>query len=170
LHHLFAPKSRTTSRSRRHGIIVEKFLSGGGNCSVAELLESWWTTADGSGYDSGNMYSVTIPYTQIGPVRSALSSFAAQIVEDQLLQEAETAVQDTSGQHASVTSKNEDASLRWTNIGATLIPTVKIALQTHQPLAFHYMCKIAEPAPPWRNGIRIVRTYRPPDLVSIDIF
>ena len=170
LHHLFAPKSRTTSRSRRHGIIVEKFLSGGGNCSVAELLESWWTTADGSGYDSGNMYSVTTPYTQIGPVRSALSSFAAQIVEDQLLQEAETAVQDTSGQHASVTSKNEDASLRWTNIGATLIPTVKIALQTHQPLAFHYMCKIAEPAPPWRNGIRIVRTYRPPDLVSIDIF
>src|SRR5882762_9629288 len=76
LHHLFASKSRTTSRSRHHGIIVENFLSGGGNCSVAELLESWWTTADGSRYHSHHMYSVTTPYMQIGSVCSALSSFA----------------------------------------------------------------------------------------------
>lgn len=170
LHHLFVPKSRTTSRSRRHGIIVKNFLSGGSNCSVAELLESWWTTADGSGYDSRHMYSTTTPYTQIGPVRSALSSFAAQIIGNQLVEEAEAAVQDTSGQHASVTSKAKDASLQWADIGATLIPTVKIALQTHQPLAFYYMCKIAEPKPRWRNGIRVVRTYRPPDLVGVVTF
>ena len=107
---------------------------------------------------------------QIGPVRSALSSFAAQIIGNQLAEEAEAVMQDTSGQHASITSKTEDRLLQWVDIGATLTPTVKIALQTHQPLAFHYMCKIAELKPRWRNGIRVVRTYHPPDLVSVDTF
>jgi hypothetical protein len=143
LHHFFAPKSRNMSRSRRHGIIIERFLSGGGECSVAQLLKNWWTTGDGSGYNARDMYSVKTPYTEIGPVHSALSAFAAQIIEDQL----EIAVQETSGQHASVTSETKNGSLQWADIGATLIPAVKTALQTHQPLAFHYMCKITELKP-----------------------
>jgi hypothetical protein len=166
LHHFFTRKDRKIPRSRRHGIIIENFLSGSGGCSVAELLENWWTTADGCGYDCGNMYSVTLPYTQIGPVRAALSSFAAQIIEAELLQEAQVAVQDTSGLHAPVNSDADDDSVEWADIGATLIPTVKITLKTHQPLMFHYMLKIAEPKPQKRKGVITIRTYRPPDLVS----
>jgi hypothetical protein len=67
-------------------------------------------------------------------------------------------------------SKAKDASLQCADIGAMLIPTVKIALQTHQPLAFYYMCKITELKPRWQNGIRVVRTYCPPDLVGVVIF
>jgi hypothetical protein len=131
LHHFFAPKSRDTLRSRCHGIIIENFFSGSGKCSVSEVLEAWWTTADGSGYYSSDTYSVTTPYTCIGPVRSALSSFAAQIIEHRLLEEAQIAVQETSGQHAYISSDNDNGSTQWADIGGTLIPTVKNALQTH---------------------------------------
>jgi len=86
------------------------------------------------------------------------------------VEEAEAAVQDTSGQHASITSKTEDRLLQWVDIGAMLILTVKIALQTYQLLAFYSMCKIVEPKPRWQNGICVVQTYHPPDLVSVDTF
>ena len=86
---------------------------------------------------------------KIGPVCSALSSFAAQIIGNQLVEEAKAVVQDTSGQYTSITSKTKGPSLQWGDIGATLILTVKTALQTHQPLAFYYMHKVVEPKPCW---------------------
>src|SRR6267154_1946446 len=112
--------------------------------------------ASGAGYGSSDIYSVMTPYTQIGPVHSALSFFTAQIIEDQLLAKAETSVHEKNGQHASVTSKIEDRSVQWTDIGAMLIPTVKIMLETHQLLAFHYMWRIAESKPHWCHGICVV--------------
>ena len=168
LHHLFAPKNRNIPRLSRHGGIVERFLNGRSDYTVAEILQAWWTTADGTGINSDEMYSVTTSYTSIRPVRAALSSFATQIIEAQLVREAQTAVHENSGLHASISGGDEDGTLQWANIGTTLIPTVKAAHQTHQPLAYHYMCKIAEPRPRKRNGVVVTQTYRPPDLVSTD--
>ena len=111
--------------------------------SISQILEAWWTTTDCSGINSDEMYLVQTPHTPIRPVRAAMSSFASQIVEAQLMDEAQTAIQETSGLHASVAGETDDASVQWAGIGATLIPTVKTAFQTHQPLAFHYMRKIA---------------------------
>jgi hypothetical protein len=71
---------------------------------IAEILEAWWATTDREDA-SDTMYSVTIPYTDIRDTRSALSSFAAQIIEMRLVNEAQAAVHETSGLHASVTSK-----------------------------------------------------------------
>lgn len=116
--------------------------------------------------NSDQMYSVETPYTQIRPVCAAMSLFVAQIVEAQLIDEAQTAIHEMSGLHASVAGETNDGSVQWVDIGATLIPTVKTALETHQPLAFHYMQKIAEPKPHTKNGTIAVRTYRPPELVS----
>jgi hypothetical protein len=168
LHHLFAPKNHNIPHLSRHGGIVEIFLNSCSDYTVAEILQAWWTTADGTGINSDGMYSVTTSYTSIRPVHAALSLFAMQIIEAQLVWKAQTAVHKNSGLHASISGDDEDGSLQWANIDATLILTVKAAHQTHQPLAYHYICKIAEPRPHKRNGVVVTRTYHPPDLVSTD--
>jgi hypothetical protein len=164
--YLFAPRNRNHPCSSRHGGIVERFLNGRCEISVSQILEAWWTTADGCGINSDEMYSVEIPYIQVRPVRAAMLSFTAQIIEAKLVDEAQRAIQETSGLHASVADETDNGSVQWANSGATLIPTVKIAFQTHQPLAFHYMHKITEPKPRTKNGVIAVHTYRPPELVS----
>ena len=83
------------------------------------------------------------------------------------MQEARVAVQESSGLHASVTSKTENGLVEWADLGASLMPTVQATLQTYQPLTFHYMCRIAEPKRRIRKGEIVTRCYRPPALVSL---
>ena len=115
---------------------------------------------------SDTMYLVTVPYTDIKNVQSALSSFAAQVVEVQLVQEAGAAIHETSGLHASVTSKTDNGQVKWADIGASLMMTTQSTLQVYQLLTFHYMCRIAKPKPRKQNGEVAVRDYHPPELVS----
>lgn len=75
-----------------------------------------WTTADGRGEDP-DMYSVMIPYADIGPVRPALSSFATQIIENRLVYEARKAVEPSGGLHVSTKLKDSGA-VTWSDIGA----------------------------------------------------
>jgi hypothetical protein len=65
LKHLFTPKSHLLHRSQCHSLIVERFLSSRDHYMVSKLLESIWTTSDGAGHNSTDMYSVTIPYLEI---------------------------------------------------------------------------------------------------------
>jgi hypothetical protein len=146
LKHLFAPKTRTSTRSQRHGLIMERFLSGRDHYTVSKLLESMWITFDGAGHNSVEMYSVTIPYLEIGPARAAISSFAAQIVEAQLIQEAQAGIDKDNGMHASIKTRN-DGRVEWASIGASLIPTIQANLSQHMSLAFQYMLQITSPRP-----------------------
>jgi hypothetical protein len=91
------------------------------------------------------MYSVMMPYAEIKSIQPALSSFSAKIIEAQLVQEARVAMQESSGLHASMTSKTENGLVEWANLGASLMPMAQATLQKHQPLTFQYMCQIAEP-------------------------
>jgi hypothetical protein len=164
LHHFFV-KDKNNPRSHRHAVFHERVLNGKGEYLIAELLEAWWATTDRAD-DSDTMYSVTTSYTDMRGIRSALSSFAAQIIEVRLLQEAQVAVHETSGLHASVMSKTENGLVKWSDLGASLMTETRTTLQTYQPLTFHYMRAIAEPKPRKRKGEISVRNYRPPDLVS----
>jgi hypothetical protein len=166
LKHLFAPKTHTSTRSQRHGLIMEQFLSGRDHYTVSKLLESMWITFDGAGHHSADMYSVAIPYLEMRPVRAAISLFAAQIVETRLLEEAQVGIDEDNGMHASITSRNEAGRVEWASIGASLIPAIQANLSQHMPLAFHYMLRIAEPRPRKRKGAIAVRIHRPPNLVS----
>jgi hypothetical protein len=168
LRHLFEPQNHKTNRSQRHGVAVKRFLSGRDRYTVANLLNALWTTSDGAGNDPCGLYCVDTPYIDIKPVRATLSSFAAQIVEARLIQEARIAVEESSGMHASIVSEDFDSGVKWADIGASLIPTVQANLQQHQPLAFHYMRRIAEPKPQTRHGVVAVRVNRPPQLVTIN--
>jgi hypothetical protein len=167
LHHFFV-KDDENPRSYRHSVFLGHFLNGKGQYFLADILSAWWASGDGDEF-SETMFSVTTPYTEMKSVRPALSSFAAQIVEARLLQEACAAVHESSGLHASVTSKTQDGLVEWADLGASLMPTAQAALQMYQPLTFHYMCRIAEPKCRKRKGEIKMRSYRPPDLVSSNI-
>ena len=99
LKHLFAPKTRTSTHSQHHGLIMEQFLSSRDHYTVLNLLESMWTTFNGAGHHPAEMYSVTIPYLKICPVDAAMLLFAAQIVKTQLLKEAQVGINEDNGMH-----------------------------------------------------------------------
>ena len=126
LHHFFV-KDDENPRSHRHSVFLGHFLKAKGRFLLANILKVWWTSGDSDEFSEG-MYSVTTPYTEIRSVRPALSSFAAQIVEVRLLQEARAAVHESSGLHASVMNKPKDGLVKWANLGTSLMPMAQAAL------------------------------------------
>ena len=127
MHHFFV-KDDANPRSHRHSVFLERVLNGKGGHFLADILNAWWMASDGDN-PSDEMYSVTTPYTEMKGIRPALSSFAAQIIEAQLVQEARVAVQESSGLHASVTSKTENGLVEWANLGASLVTRARNAGQ-----------------------------------------
>jgi len=89
------------------------------------------------------MYSTTTPYTDIKPVRACLTSFAVQIVERRLIQEATNATHPSSGLHAVISRKTSLKKAEWVDIGATTVLEVAGILKKYQPITWHYFIKIA---------------------------
>ena len=118
LKHLFAPKSHLLPCTQRHGLIVEQFLSSQDHYMVLKLLELIWAMSDSAGHNSTEMYSVTIPYLEIQPARAAISSFAAQIVEMWLIEEAQAGIEEDNGMHASIKTDNDSGRVEWASISA----------------------------------------------------
>ncbi|KAK7059574.1 hypothetical protein R3P38DRAFT_2495738, partial [Favolaschia claudopus] len=69
-------------RSQTHSQMVSIFLAGRANETVADIVSEWMMHPDGrlpsSSPNSDLSFSTTIPYTEIRPVRAALTSFAVQ--------------------------------------------------------------------------------------------
>jgi len=112
------------------------------------------------------MYSTTVPYTEIKPVRPCLTSFAVQIVERRLVQEAVNAVKPPSGLHAVASRKSAFKKAEWVDVGATTVPKVSGVLRTLQPLTWYYLMQIATWKPQVRGGIVQVWKRRPVEVVS----
>ncbi|KAH7920579.1 hypothetical protein BV22DRAFT_996910, partial [Leucogyrophana mollusca] len=149
-HFLFRLKDESTGdevrRTHRHAAYVEKFLKGACDHGPATIVDVWFRSPDGvvveSSADYQLMYSTTVPYTDIKPVRPALSSFAAQTMKKKLLQEAESAVRPK-------------------------INAVAGVIQKHQPLTWDYVVAICSRKPRTQNGVLPVRKYRPVDGVAV---
>jgi hypothetical protein len=75
-----------------HGNTVQRFLTGGCIYTPGHIINSWFHSPYGCKEDASLMFSVTTPYTKISSVRSCLTSFAVQVVEQRLVQEATNAV------------------------------------------------------------------------------
>jgi hypothetical protein len=112
------------------------------------------------------MYSTTVPYTEIKPVRPCLTSFTVQIVERRLVQEAINAVKPSSGLHAVASRKSALKKAEWVDVGATTAPEVSGVLRNLQPLTWYYLTQIATRKPRVRGGIVQVRKRRPVEVVS----
>lgn len=113
------------------------------------------------------MYSLLISYTEIKPVRPALTSFAAQIIATRLEAEAEEAIKPENGLCVALSHKKHAAKkISWTDIGAATVERARKIIQALQPLTWALLMKVA--ARPGRkvNGVRAVRKNRPPEIVS----
>jgi hypothetical protein len=149
-----------------HANTVQAFLSGQTCHTPGEILEIWWRHKDGHlDRDSELMYSTSTPFSEIKPVRPALTSFAVQKVKEKVVQEAKEAVLPSSGLHAT-TSDHSTRKADWVDIGTTTIPDVANVLKAKQPIAWHLLGSIAESTPRSRQGVRAIRKHRPIDGVS----
>ena len=83
------------NHSISHATFVCHFLQGSQTYTPAMILAAWYedpTGHDSVAGDQGDlMFSTSMPYKQIKPVRAALSSFAVQLVHAKLLKEVKDA-------------------------------------------------------------------------------
>ena len=140
LFHVFLDRDgegKLINREHSHANIVQAFLSGRTSHTPGEILEIWWHHKDGRlDRDSDLMYSTSTPFSEIKPVRPALTSFAIQKVKEKVVREAKKAVLPLSGLHAT-TSDRSTRKASWVDIGATAIPDVANVLRTKQPITWH---------------------------------
>ncbi|KAJ7456199.1 hypothetical protein FB451DRAFT_1048472 [Mycena latifolia] len=137
MHYVFAHKD--VHRSPRHGLIVQRYLAGFNQFTIAPILEAWLTSPDGAGHNvDSQMFTLSTPYTELPHVRAALTSFAAQTVKTKLLRD----------------------------IRASLMENMKSVFERSQGLLYEYLVALASPAPVSRRGVVTPRRNRPPELVT----
>jgi hypothetical protein len=158
-------------RTHQHAKVTSHFLQGHGKFSPAYIIDAWFHTPDGriasNSPDMDLMYSTTTPYTEIKPVRAALTSFAVQVVEKKLVSEVKKAVDVKSGLHATAKKKSGQI-VEWSDVGAATVSHVAQIFKQHQPLTWHYMMRIAQGPSEKNNKTKAdAGNRRPAEMVRI---
>ncbi|KAJ6602569.1 hypothetical protein DFH09DRAFT_899640 [Mycena vulgaris] len=132
-------KGNEIHRSSTHSQMVSIFLAGRAKKTVANIITEWMAHPDGRiPAHSPNldlMYSTTVPYNDIKPVRAALTAFSTQTIGKKVGDEAENAVKLSSGLHVSIGKKHPETKLRREDFGEGTIPRVQV-------LAYFYTCQV----------------------------
>ncbi|TFY63916.1 hypothetical protein EVJ58_g2953 [Rhodofomes roseus] len=164
LRRLFAAKDlnqQAVHNSQRHAQSLGCFLRGEYDYTPAMLVNAMLRHPYGHIKPSGDdedenqlMYSTFVQWTEIKPVRPALTSFAAQTVMKELTREAEEAVKPESGLHAMRYHRKGRASdddtrkdVTWADIGSVTFKNVAAIVQKHQPLTWTYALALAQREP-----------------------
>ncbi|KAJ7886240.1 hypothetical protein B0H14DRAFT_2163910, partial [Mycena olivaceomarginata] len=159
-------KGNEIHRSPTHSQMVSIFLAGRSTTTVADILFEWMANPDGRipnfSPNSDLMYSMTVPYTIIRPVRAALTAFAAQTIGKKVAVEAENAVKLRSGLHVSVGKRHPELRLKRDDIGEATIPRVEAVFQREQPVTLYLLNNIAMRKPRVHAGVILTRKTRPP--------
>ncbi|KAJ7711541.1 hypothetical protein B0H14DRAFT_2645722, partial [Mycena olivaceomarginata] len=136
LYNVFRTKDingKLVNRSQTHGQMVSAFLAGRGKRTVANIVNEWMKDPLGRipRYSSAEslMFSTTILFTEIGPVRAALTTFSTQTIGKKVGEEAENAVKLTSRLHVSVGVRGPETKLHWSDVGANTIPQVESVIE-----------------------------------------
>jgi hypothetical protein len=145
-----------------------------GTYGPADILNNWMQHPYGADKrHSDFMYSTSVPYLEIKPIRPALTAFAAQMVKAKMIHEAESAIKLFSGLHVPVTHKQQTTSsglkLEWPDIGAATFDKVQGIIRDKQPLTWSLIMEIASRPPRVRNDIKIISQKRPPQIISTHI-
>ena len=154
--------------------IIQHFMHGRGTYGPADILNNWMQHPYGADERQSHlMYSTTVPYLEIRPVRPALTAFAAQTVKAKIIHEAESAVKLSSGLHVAVTRKQQKKSLEmrldWPDIGAATFDKVQGIIQEKQPLTWSLIMEVASQPPRVQNSIKIICQKRPPQIIATHI-
>ncbi|KAJ6475857.1 hypothetical protein DFH09DRAFT_1342705 [Mycena vulgaris] len=116
------------------------------------------------------MYSTTVPYSDIKPVRAALTAFSTQTIGKKVGDEAENAVKLSSGLHVSIGKKHPETKLRREDFGEGTIPHVQSVIERDQAITLYLFKNIAtrkpRTLPRTRAGVIIERQKRPADAAS----
>ena len=151
-------------RSRQHASYINRFLNGTSGKGIGFVLDAWMRPAEGGpetdGTEQSMEFAMSVPFQNIRSARSALTSFAAQLIKKKLIQEAEAAVQ----------SKQLHASqqVSWANIGATTMSSIAKLIQMLQPLTWELVTEICARPPRKRGGVVPERRKRP--VIGVCIF
>jgi hypothetical protein len=160
LYHLFRLKDEQDEEikghSRRHTEKLEKFVRGESARGVGYFIHAWlnslYAKIPANSPDNNLTYQLETPYKEIKPAKAALTSFAAQILTDELVREAESAVKPTSGLHSMLPSKSNPKEKEWADIGPTAVEKVSAIIQKHQQLTWNYLPTIASRESRKRSG------------------
>ncbi|KAF4596165.1 hypothetical protein EYR40_008153 [Pleurotus pulmonarius] len=96
-----------------------------------------------------------------------MSSFAAQIVKDQLISEARKAVKPTAGLYAPLKKNTTGGNIKWNDLNMTMTAKMKAEFERLQPLALEYLQSIAQGRQRKVNGVLVTRQRRPVDLAAV---
>ncbi|KAF5328076.1 hypothetical protein D9619_013640 [Psilocybe cf. subviscida] len=164
LNHPYAFKPATI---RQRTASLQHFFNGHGTTTPVMVIKQWWKSPFGRKHrDSAEMYCTSKPYSTIGPVRPGISSFAAQIIGDRLVTEANKAIRTDSGLHVSLSGKSASVkAIEWPDIGATTFPSTQLLQSQYQPLSRHLLERIGARTPRSVNGESGGRQKRPVETV-----
>ncbi|KAJ7792476.1 hypothetical protein B0H14DRAFT_2623860 [Mycena olivaceomarginata] len=173
LYNIFRAKDiqgKEIHRSPTHSQTVSIFLAGRAKKTAANIISEWMAHPDGRiPRDSPNsdlMYSATAPYTDIGPVRAALTAFATQTIGKKVAVEAETAVKLSSGLHVSIGAHHHPGTeLRREDFGEATISRVQSVIERDQAVTLYLCENIAMRKSRTRAGVVLERKSRPADIV-----
>ncbi|KAJ6616142.1 hypothetical protein B0H10DRAFT_1949352 [Mycena sp. CBHHK59/15] len=143
-------KGNPIHRSPAHSQMVSIFLAGRGKKTVANIITEWMAHADGRIPETSPnwdlMYSTTIPYNEIRPVRAALTAFSTQTIGKK---------------------KHPETKLCREDFGDATIPRVKLVIEREQAVTLYLCNNIAMRKPRKRDGVILERKTRPADTVII---
>ncbi|KAK6972305.1 hypothetical protein R3P38DRAFT_2812341 [Favolaschia claudopus] len=164
LYNLFRAKDdqgNEIHRTQTHSQMVSIFLAGRANETVADIISEWMIHPDGripsSSPNDDLMFSTTVPYTEIRPVRAALTSFAVQTIRKKVFVEAEEAVKLKNGLHVSIGKTHPELRLSRDDIGEATMARVEAVIEAHQQVTQHLFEAIAMRKPRKRAGILLPR-------------
>ncbi|KAF8191273.1 hypothetical protein BJ912DRAFT_295157 [Pholiota molesta] len=148
---------------------LQHFFNGNVKYPPSKILDCWYRHPYGRlERDSPYMYTTNTPYTELKPIRPALTSFAVQIVLKKLVAEAESAVSTSSGLQLSLSDKrHNEKKIEWRDVGALTFESAKEIITTHQPLLWNLVNTLASRRP--RDSSNAIRTKRPPHLVAVNV-
>jgi len=142
------------------------FLRGhDGTCWPSSLVDVWfWHPAGREKESDYALYSFEPSFKTIRPVRAGLSAFAAQLVEQKLSQEAESACRAKELRvKLSTRSKRAEEPMKWDDTGEGMQEFLRQFYVSRQPVGWRLVKSMAMRK---KNGVFAVRQRRPIDPVS----
>jgi hypothetical protein len=154
------------SRSEAHAKMASRFLTGLCRHTPAHIVEIWvkspWGIPKKGHQERDAMFSTEHDFRTLKAARPGLTSFAVQIVREQLEKDIRRAVQKASGLHTFTTGARKISE---ENYGAQTFTETMEILKQHQPLAWNLMVNLAMPHSPRKENVAVIQRNRPPEMV-----
>ncbi|KAJ3767615.1 hypothetical protein FB446DRAFT_675046, partial [Lentinula raphanica] len=137
---------KISNRSRTHSQMLSQFLRGKSKHKPAEIVRDWVQSPLGipnkTDIERDDMFSCTKPFDSIRCARPALTSFAAQLVQEHLINSASIVMSEEAGLHTFASGAQEIGEIGY---GEETIGMAIAALKEHSPLFWHYCVTLATP-------------------------